>query len=232
MRRKKMSSEQINELATALAKAQSEIEAADKTGFNPHFASKFSTLTAIWDAIRAPLTKNGLSVTQLMESHEKELFVKTVMLHSSGQSISSMIPVLSKDRTPQSMGSAITYARRYSLAAICGVTQEDDDANAAQGIQSQSPAPGPIVAPPIQIKPVPHYGPSDSQLKRLHALKSKSGWTDEQVKKFMKNNCDVDSSKELNPKQYDFVCNTLIAVAKQESSFDIAIAGAGVFKEK
>lgn len=123
-----MQSEQINELATALSKAQGQIENAKKDTENPFFKSKYADLAGIWDAIRKPLSSNGLSVVQGCD--DKENLVTTLM-HSSGQFITSMIPVFNSKKDAQGFGSGMTYARRYSLSAIVGITQDDDDGNSA-----------------------------------------------------------------------------------------------------
>ena len=126
-------SENINELATALSKAQGEITGALKDSANPFFKSKYADLASCWDACRAPLSKNGLSLVQGMQIDDGHLHLATRLMHSSGQWISSLTPVTPKDDTPQGMGSALTYARRYALTAMVGVAQVDDDANAASG---------------------------------------------------------------------------------------------------
>jgi len=131
-------SETINELAAALAKAQGEILAAKKDSENPHFRSKYADLGSVWDAIRAALTKHGLSVVQsprLLTTHETVWFVEieTTMLHESGQYLSDVLAMPLPAPTPQGVGSACTYARRYALAAFAGVAAsgDDDDATAA-----------------------------------------------------------------------------------------------------
>jgi hypothetical protein len=125
-------SEQINELAAALAKAQSEIQPAIKDSTNPFFKSKYADLSSVWSACKTPLTKNGLSVLQTMEPRDGQLTLVTTLAHSSGQWIRSFLPIISQKQDAQSIGSAITYMRRYSLAALVGVTtDEDDDGNAA-----------------------------------------------------------------------------------------------------
>jgi hypothetical protein len=131
-------SDAINELAAALAKAQGEILAAKKDSENPHFRSKYADLGSVWDAIRAALTKHGLSVVQsprLLTTSEKVWFleVETAMFHSSGQFLSDVLAVPLASPTAQGIGSAPTYARRYALAAFAGVAAagDDDDANAA-----------------------------------------------------------------------------------------------------
>src|SRR5437868_805458 len=88
-------SEQLNEIFSALAKAQGQIQAAVKDKSNPYFKSSYSTLDACWDSCRAPLTSNGLSVVQTInESEGGKMFITTILGHSSGQFISSTVPLL------------------------------------------------------------------------------------------------------------------------------------------
>lgn len=124
-------SEQINELAGALSKAQGKITGALKDSANPFFKSKYADLASVWDACRAALSDNGLAVIQLTESDDSGVYVVTTLAHSSGQWVRSRLRLTPKDSTPQGMGSAITYGRRYALAAMVGVAQVDDDGNAA-----------------------------------------------------------------------------------------------------
>lgn len=127
-----MKSEQINELATALVKAQSEIKSAHKDSNNPFFKSKYADLGSIWAACKEALNKNGLSVVQGPNiDGAGTVFLETMLLHTSGQYISSECPLINVKGEMQGLGSAISYARRYSLAAICGVVTDDDDANVA-----------------------------------------------------------------------------------------------------
>jgi len=126
-------SEQINELATALAKAQGQITGALKDSSNPFFKSKYADLASCWEACRKQLSDNGLSVVQPTDVIDGHIVVRTILAHSSGQWISGILPVKAKDDGPQAQGSGITYARRYALAAIVGLAQIDDDAEAAQG---------------------------------------------------------------------------------------------------
>lgn len=126
-------SEQINELAGALAKAQGKITGALKDSANPFFKSKYADLASVWDACRGPLSENGLAIVQQTESDDSGVYVVTTLAHSSGQWMRSRLRLTPKDDTPQAMGSAITYGRRYALAAAVGVAQVDDDGNAASG---------------------------------------------------------------------------------------------------
>jgi len=122
----------LNELADALSKAQAEMKPALKDASNPFFKSKYATLESCWDAIRGPLTKNGLSIVQTTDLVDGRLVIRTTLLHKSGQSISGVYPIFAKDESPQSMGSGMSYARRYALSALVGLTTDDDDAEAAQ----------------------------------------------------------------------------------------------------
>lgn len=129
-------SESIKELAVALSRAQGEMESAEKSLENPYFKSKYAGLAAIWDACRGPLSKNGLSVSQVptLIANPDQFVLETILIHSSGEWISSLYPINpAKPNDPQALGSCITYARRYALAAMVGITSEDDDGEAAVG---------------------------------------------------------------------------------------------------
>lgn len=129
-------SNEIGELAKALAQAQAEIMPAMKDSSNPFFKSKYADLSSVWNACRPALTKYGLAVCQTSDEISGRLMLITTLMHSSGQWIKSHMPILASKPDAQSMGSAISYARRYALAAIAGVTAEDDDGNAATRPQS------------------------------------------------------------------------------------------------
>jgi hypothetical protein len=124
-------SEQLGELATALALAQSLIEGAKKDSDNPFFKSHYADLASIWDACRKQLTGAGLAVVQMPFTDGTNIGVQTILLHASGQWIESSVSAAAKDLGPQAVGSVITYLRRYALAAVAGVPQIDDDAEAA-----------------------------------------------------------------------------------------------------
>lgn len=131
-------SQEINELATALAKAQGTMGGALKDSANPFFKSKYADLESVWTACRKALSDNGLSVVQSTSGVESGVAVTTTLLHSSGQWMRDTLPLHPKDLSPQGIGSAITYGRRYALAAMVGVYQTDDDGEAAQGRQGPS----------------------------------------------------------------------------------------------
>jgi hypothetical protein len=123
----------IAELAAALTKAQAAHLAAVKDTNNPFHKSKYADLASVWEAIRQPLTDNGLSVAQFpCEAPAGHVGLLTILMHTSGQMMSERFYMPVKDPTnPQAVGSALTYARRYALAAVVGVSPEDDDGNGA-----------------------------------------------------------------------------------------------------
>ena len=124
-------SDKIDKLATALSKAQSEIKGAEKKSINPFFNSGYADLHTVIESSFPHLTKYGLSVIQGNDSNPGEFFVTTMLLHESGQWIKSKLKMPIEKITAQSIGSTITYGRRYGLSAITGIAQYDDDGNAA-----------------------------------------------------------------------------------------------------
>lgn len=124
-------SDDIKELATALCKAQSEMGGAAKDSNNPFFKSKYSDLGSVIRAIKHAFADNGLSYSQLPLSQDGLVGVTTILMHSSGQWLSSELLLKPVKGDPQAAGSALTYARRYALQAIAGIPSEDDDGNAA-----------------------------------------------------------------------------------------------------
>lgn len=143
---------EINELAAALAKAQGQMVAARKDSTNPHFKSQYADLASVWDAIRGPLSSNGLAVVQIASAGEGMAHIDTTLMHSSGQSIGGRLSVAS-GTTAQQIGSAITYARRYALSALVGIAPDDDDGNAAQDAKPSRPASKPAPAMPEKLPP-------------------------------------------------------------------------------
>jgi ERF superfamily len=133
-------SEAINDLAKALSQAQGEVENASKDGKNPHFNSKYASLSAAWNAIREPFTKYGLSIVQITGMDSGQLILTTRLIHASGQFLEGDYPINPIKSDPQGLGSAITYARRYTLMAVAGIAPEDDDGNEGSGLNGSRQA--------------------------------------------------------------------------------------------
>jgi len=122
-------SETIGKLAEALSKAQGAMRPASKDKDNPYFKSKYADLASIWDAVRKPLSDNGLSVIQTLLNPESGLgiIVVTTLAHSSGEWMNSYLQLTPSKGDPQGVGAAITYGRRFGLAAITGMCSDDED---------------------------------------------------------------------------------------------------------
>jgi hypothetical protein len=122
----------------AFVKAQKEFGPALKSSTNPHFRSKYADLSACVEAVIDALNNNGIALMQNCHESDTGVVVETVFIHESGETLSSgklHVPAAKQD--PQGYGSALTYARRYSLMAACGIAPEDDDGNAACRKQPQ-----------------------------------------------------------------------------------------------
>jgi hypothetical protein len=143
-----MQSEQINDLVAALVAAQGKIEPPAKSAHNPFYKSRYAPLDVVWDACRGPLGANGLAVIQTTTVRDGLTVLVTTLAHTSGQWIRGEYPITAVKQDPQGIGSAITYARRYALAAITSTTprDEDDDAETAQG-RGATNGPKPLQAP-------------------------------------------------------------------------------------
>lgn len=142
-------SDALNELAAALAKAQAAFTAVPKgktakvaTKAGGEYSYKYADLADAWDVARKHLSDNGLSVIQAPAQFDRGVCtVTTLLLHTSGQWIKSALALDARDATPQSIGSVITYARRYGLAAMIGlVTDDDTDAQEHRGGGDRQPA--------------------------------------------------------------------------------------------
>jgi hypothetical protein len=122
----------MKEIATALVKAQSEMSNPKKGNTNPFFKSKYADLNAVREAVMPILNENGITVLQPLAHIDGKNFVKTVLLHSSGEYLESFTEIVySKSNDAQAQGSGITYARRYGLQSFVCVGADDDDGNSA-----------------------------------------------------------------------------------------------------
>jgi hypothetical protein len=123
-------SESISKLAASMLAAQSQMENAKTKATNPHFRSKYADLAEVLEVAKKPLLENGLSVMQFPLSDtnfQDQVGVETMIVHTSGEWVCSKLTLPIKKVDPQGAGSAITYARRYALAAVLAIAQEDDD---------------------------------------------------------------------------------------------------------
>lgn len=163
----------MQQIATALVKAQRAFAPALKTSTNPHFRSRYADLAACVEAVIDALNANGIALVQRTHDCDNGVAVETLLVHESGESISGgILHVPAAKQDPQGYGSALTYARRYSLMAACGIAPEDDDANAASKSR-----PGaiprvskPSVSPEEEIAPGSDPAPSQKDIERATAI--------------------------------------------------------------
>lgn len=122
----------MKQVSAAFVRAQRAFGPALKTNTNPHFRSKYADLSACVEAVIDALNAEGIAMVQRTAPSDSGVIVETVFIHESGESMSSgQLHVPAAKHDPQGFGSALTYARRYSLMAACGIAPEDDDGNAA-----------------------------------------------------------------------------------------------------
>lgn len=165
-------SESISKLAQALVNAQGELRHAKENAVNPHFKNNYADLSSVIDAIRPAFTKFGLAFVQFETFEAPNIVsVETVLMHQSGEFISEKSGCLAPKSDPQGIGSAITYLRRYSLAALAGITQADDDGNEQSG---QKPEQSKQAPPKQETKPEYKAG-DEVDLNTWSAYKSTAG---------------------------------------------------------
>lgn len=138
----------MKEIATALVKAQKAFGPALKTSTNPHFRSKYVDLSGCIEAVIDSLNNAGIALVQRTSEDSTGVTVETVFIHESGETLEcGKLHVPAGKQDPQGYGSALTYARRYSLMAACGIAPEDDDGNAASRGPRISAAKTELVSP-------------------------------------------------------------------------------------
>jgi len=147
-------SEHINEIAAALAKAQAEMGNAIKDRTNPAFRSTYADLASVREAVTGPLSANGIAVVQAPGNDGDSVTVETRLIHTSGEWLGSVVSARPAKNDPQAVGSAITYLRRYGLMAMTGIAPDDDDGQAAT-----NPAPAGRAAPPTTARQEPSKAP-------------------------------------------------------------------------
>jgi hypothetical protein len=152
-----MMSENVNELFTALAKAQAKFTVAEFNKVNPHFKSKFADLQSYFAASRGPLAENGLCVIQTISEQEGKPVLITMLAHASGQWIKSIMPITAIKNDMQGFGSALSYAKRYSLGAIIGLASGEEDDDGTEAVAEAKYVAKPAAYMPPEPKPEPSH---------------------------------------------------------------------------
>ncbi len=238
-------SDSIAKLSEALARAQGVMGGASKDSSNPFFKSKYADLSAVWDACRKPLTDNGLSVVQTADfipEYPEMVCIETILCHSSGEWIRGRLAVKPMKPDPQSVGSCITYLRRYSLQSMVGIAPEDDDGNAASGkgkdpeptktvkkkVEDVPPSPETPISTDAEKAPEPEYPESSEtvkpasigQVRQIQIIMKKKGITErEKILDALTGFCGriIKTGKELN---FDEANEFIKASAAEKASVD------------
>ena len=188
----------------AFVKFQSEFKGMKPDSSNPFFKSTYISLDGILETVRPILAKNGLAVIQEATGDGDYIFVKTKLIHESGEMIETEVLKMKPQKNdPQSMGSCITYSKRYQLAALLGICEcIDDDANIAtygNSVPEQSKSNGKLSA---------------KQVGRLLAIGLKAGIKEPEIKKVIKAEFGKDKIEDLSIEAYNSICSRLDAKAK------------------
>jgi hypothetical protein len=187
----------IENIAAAFVKFQTAVKNPENSRENPFFKKKYAPLDKILAETRPLLGDNGLSVVQDSYADNGSVFVNTILIHTSGEWIMTGPLAMTPDKpTPQGVGSALTYARRYALCAILGIAgEEDDDANTAE------PKGNPASA---ANEPKPHINEKQAQL--VHIWVTKAGLTETEIK----DKYHITNFKELTKTQMDEIADDLV----------------------
>lgn len=211
----------IANLAKSLALAQKEIKPAHFDATNPHFRNRYATLASVYEACRTPLAKNGLSVIQGVTDFEGHTYLETMLVHESGEYITSGTKLIVDKESMQGLGSAITYARRYALAAMIGVVaDEDDDGNqASQNPPRQTDRPKVEVKAPVKAAPAPLPRQPEIHMdlmRQVADLMVSSKVTATQLKEFTVQKYGKEKSTDLTRPQLQEVIDHLTQVSEGE----------------
>lgn len=190
--------EDIKELVTALSKAQGAMKPAIFDKINPHFKSRYASFTSCVEACQKPLAENGLSFMQYCEIVGEKYQLVTMLAHTSGQWIKSYFPFNPIDSKIQTLGSTLSYAKRYSLCALLGIVSDDDDddGNAADNLNKNN----------LQQQKEHHFKISQEKLDFLAFCESRlNDESKDKIRKWIKNNYKIEDLKDLLEKDYQQV---------------------------
>lgn len=213
---------ELKNIALAFVKAKKEFAPAIKNSVNPHFRSKYADLATCIDAVNDAFLKNGIAMYQETFEDTAGVTIETVLLHESGESLRcGKLHVPASKADPQGYGSALSYCRRYSLLAACGIAAEDDDDGNAASDHSKPFQPRPAVQTPIQqtvnpTPPKPAYATTQRppaappkpgcitspQTARLHAIAKSNGKTYADLKEYIKM-FGIESTSDMKRENYD-----------------------------
>ena len=188
-------SDSIKNLSIALSKFQSEVKNPPNTANNPFFKSKYAPLSDVLNITRPILSKYGLSIVQAPSTNGENIVITTLLLHESGEWLEPEPLSLKMDKvTAQGAGSAITYARRYALSAILGISSEDDgDGNQSNTDKKQVEKP--------KNKSAENNMASEKQLSLIYKLSKERNYNSQNMSNYIKSMYQKNSSKELTKQE-------------------------------
>jgi hypothetical protein len=229
-----MKSDQINELATALAKAQAELKPAPFDKVNPHFKSRYASLASCVQTAAPTLAKYGLAISQVVGTRDRAPVLVTTLMHTSGQWLGDEAPLFGNN--PQQVGASLTYSRRQNYSSIIGlISEEDDDGESASRPQkktstSVTEGSGKLVSPEpssdkqarggeSQVSPRSEEPPrtssahtpplSKKQLGLLHVKMKQHGWNKEAIRAYSKANFGKESATELTWAEFNLILQVM-----------------------
>lgn len=205
---------EIWELASALSKAQAAFKTPKRNAENPFFKSQYADLCSVLEAIKDSMATNGLSLAQFPCPGG----IMNILMHSSGQWIKEFCPMPSKDNSPQSIGSSISYARRYSIKGILGLGDEDDDAQSCEPVKTDKHL---YEKQEVSKPTITKYTISEKQLTRLYAIAHECEADPSMIKEYLSSKFKLESSKELDKYEYDLLIKEIqagnLTPAKEDS---------------
>lgn len=211
-------------LGSALSKAQAKIKPPLKNrhvDFTPKNGGQrvkysYADLADVIESVRVPLSENGLCIVHQLEKNESEFGLRTTLLHASGESLSTWYPLPHPSNIrAQEFGSALTYARRYSLSSLVGIASEEDD-DGASAPSPEKPKDKPVVNTKIdQSNPMVN----DSLVKKMFQESKANGWTDQQVKSLIELKFGISQTKELTLNEWRMIMN----IFENKHSFEKAM---------
>lgn len=196
-------SESIGKLAAALSKAQGAMKNAKKDSTNPFYRSKYADLSSVIEAIKEPFSQNGLSYIQYVQNNAGSSYLYTLLLHESGEwhrsggieLITSKVEKGIEKKDMQTLGSAITYARRFGLVLVSGLAQEDDDGNEASG---HSPK---------------EWRLGNKEYEYISQIAKQNGWSTNSISGYIKNNFKKQAASELTLEEYKKLREAILSTA-------------------
>lgn len=200
----------VTEFAKALLEVQKQLPHAKRDSDNPFFKSSYASHASIWDGCKKALQDNGFCIIQTIHD-EASIYLRTRLLHVSGEFMDSECPLLCKETTMQALGSAITYAKRYSLAAIIGIVVDDDD----DGNAASQPSVSHETSRPTTFTKI--TGP---QAKRFYAIQMSNKKTDAEVHYYLRT-WGYASASDIHPKDYEAMCRGDKAKVSQHKDHEV-----------